>query len=55
MGRPAETPGKPATERLTVRMSTEMRTWMGTQLGHRSEGGYIRDLIRAEAKRVRTR
>ena len=54
MPRPAEVPGKPATERVTFRANADLVAFMDTAKGTRSRGGYLRDLVRADAKKRRS-
>lgn len=51
MPRRAETPGKPATERVTFRVNEGMLAYINEARGKRSRGAYLRDLIRADASR----
>lgn len=44
-------PGKPATERVTFRINKQMLTYVDTARGAKTRAAYLRDLIRAEAKR----
>lgn len=51
MPRPAEVPGKPAEKRVTFRVNDGMLAYINKARGERSQGAYLRDLIRADAKR----
>jgi len=47
MARPAEVPGKPATQNLNTKVHAEMMAYVDSVRGPRSRGGFVRDLIRA--------
>lgn len=49
MGRPTEAPGKPARERVTVRMTETMLEFIDKHRGGLTRAAYIRGLIRSEA------
>lgn len=51
MPRPAEVPGKPATEKVTFRVNRGMLDYIDCAKGHKTRGAWLRDLIRADAKR----
>ena len=43
--------GKPATERITVRINPTMLAFIDRARGEQTRGAYIRALIRADAQR----
>lgn len=54
MGRPTEIPGKRASERFTFRTTPDLIAFVDQERGERSRSKYLRDLVRAEARRKRS-
>jgi hypothetical protein len=54
MGRPTEIPGKRADQRFTLRVTADLIAFVDSQRGDRSRSKYLRDLVRAEARRQRS-
>jgi hypothetical protein len=53
MGRKPEVPGKPATERLALRLNPQMLEWLDTHRGNLTRSAFLRSLIRQAAKEKR--
>lgn len=51
MARQPEVPGKPASERLTFRLNSDMLAFIDAHRGHRTRPAFIREAIRHFAQR----